>query len=281
MSDLDIMGMVYINESTTPSTVSNIEETKKDNIFYVRFDTNLQDFDVENRNHRYYDGDNIWDRIVHDPKIQSLLKTNGWFGEYDHPVADKVGDKLSPERIQNVPPMLQAFRIERPRRVGNLLQATIQTANGTIGEKFGKDIITGWLPQFSCRAFATIINKHNKPYVQVKKLITYDGVTYPSHAIAHGISKPQVTNKAVTTFESVTDTIHDVVVPLKDILIDAGKDPNVQTICEAFELTLDDFVGFDNSKEHVIIRDENNTIFADINPNTVKRVNEFYNSFNV
>lgn len=278
-NDYESMGMIYINESTTPSEVFNVTEStdSTNNIFFVRFDTNLQDFDVENRNHRYYDGDNVMDRIDHDPKIQSLLKTNGWYGEYDHPVSDVVGKKLSPERIQNVPPMQQAFRIENPRRVGNVLQATIQSANGKIGEKFGKDILTGWLPQFSCRAIANMISKNGKPYVNVRKIITYDGVTYPSHAIAHGISKPKVSTADVATMESVSD-----IIPLTEILKDVGNtDPNVQAICEAFDLSIDNFIGFDETKEHTIIRDENNLIYADINPNTVRRVNDFYNSFRI
>ena len=39
--------------------------------------------------------------------------------------------------------------------------------------------------------------------------------------------------------------------------------------------------GFDAGKQHVIIKDENNYVYANINPKTVKKVNEFYNSFNI
>ena len=51
---LSPMGYVYINESFSDSTgIKNVDTCKRNDLFYVTFDTNLQDFDVENRNHRY------------------------------------------------------------------------------------------------------------------------------------------------------------------------------------------------------------------------------------
>lgn len=289
MSDLikenDPMGYVLVCESfSSDNTIQNLDSKKNADIFYVTFDTNLQDFDVKNRNQRYYDLDNIWE-CIQTEKIQSLLKTNGWFGEFDHPQPEVVGEKLTPERVQNVPPKFRAFKIMAPRRSGNILQAKIQSAQGQVGEGFAKEIIAGWLPQFSARCIAKMISKNGKPYVQVRRLITYDAVTFPSHAIAHATSEPVVHTKSLT--ESVQDTIdtakekiNGIIIPLKEILMDVGKnDVNTQMILESFDLSFDNLVGFDKEKKHAIIRDEDNMIYSNISPDTAKRVNEFYASF--
>ena len=74
------MGYMYISESFNSNpNVKNVNTTRNPDLFFVTFDTNLQDFDVENRNHRYYDASNIMECIRSD-KIQSMLQCGGWFG---------------------------------------------------------------------------------------------------------------------------------------------------------------------------------------------------------
>ena len=226
--DDEPMGYVYINESfSSDSGIKNIDASHRADLFFVTFDTNLQDFDVENRNKRFYDASNIMD-CIHTEKIQSLLRTGGWFGEFDHPAPEKAGEKLSPERIQNVPPEKRAFKIMNPRLEGNVLKAKIQSAQGPVGEGFGKEILAGWVAQFSCRAIATMVMKHGKPYVMVKRLITYDAPWFPSHAVAHATSPAIVTTKSFTesvetAIESAKDKINDVLIPLKEILMEVGE----------------------------------------------------------
>lgn len=71
------LGYMYISESVVPTNgVKNINTNRSADLFFVTFDTNLQDFDVENRNHRYYDANNIMECIRSD-KIQSMLRCNG------------------------------------------------------------------------------------------------------------------------------------------------------------------------------------------------------------
>lgn len=288
-----LLGYMYISEAVSLDTnnmVRNLDTAKPKNgvnLFYITFDTNLQDFDVENRNKRYYDGDNVWE-CFQTEKIQSLLRTGGMFGEWGHPMAYKAGEKLSPERIQDVPQEFRAFKIMNPKKIGNLLTARIQSAQGTVGESFGKEVLAGWIPQFSLRAIAHMVSRHGKPYVIVKRLITYDAPWYPSHKIAHATSSPQVHAETFTesahesSLENAQDYINGVMVPLKEILMDVGRsDVNANAIMEAFDLDMDCLAGFDAGRDHVIIRDDDNMIYANINPSTVKRVNDFYNSFNL
>lgn len=284
------LGLVFISEAVSNSDIKNIDGHTENvggvSLFYVTFDTNLQDFDVKNRNQRYYSAYNIMECIQCE-RIQSLLRTGGWFGEaFNHPFAELADQKLSPERIQDVPGDKRGFKIMNPHLSSNVLKATIQSAQGEIGESFGKEILAGWQAQFSARAIATMIMKNAKPYVQVRKLITYDAPYFPSHAIAHQTSEAKThvktfTESVGTALESAKDKINDIMVPLKEILLDAGRtDVTTQLILESFDLSEDNLMGFDSDKKHILIKDEDNVIYANINPNTVKKVNEFYNSFN-
>lgn len=282
------MGYVYINETSNEGQVSNVITESKADIFYITFDTNLQDFDVENRNHRYYDAANVMSCINNDERIQSLLASGGWFGEFDHPEAVYHNQMLSPRRLQNVPPECRAFKIMQPHLVGNVLKAKIQSAQGAVGESFGKEVLAGWIPQFSARAIAAMVNKNGKPYVNVRKLITYDAPWFPSHRCAHATSRPKVTTKSFEDFgmmaesaiDSASEEINGVMVPLKDILENVGNtDVNANAIMEAFDLPMENLAGFTPDRRKVIIKDENNVIYANIKPDTVKKVNKFFESF--
>ena len=71
-------------------------------------------------------------------------------------------------------------------------------------------------------------------------------------------------------------------IPLKEILESVGKtDVNTQMILESFELTADDIVGIDKTHNFAIIKDNDNTIYANINPETKHRVDDFFNSFKI
>jgi regulator of extracellular matrix RemA (YlzA/DUF370 family) len=48
---------------------------------------------------------------------------------------------------------------------------------------------------------------------------------------------------------------------------------------EAFDLPMENLYGFSKDHKQVIIKDDNNMVYANINPETVKKVNEFYDSF--
>ena len=71
---IDDLGFVYLCESAdTPLTkVGDLKIYNDNNIFFVEFDSVLQSFGVENRNHRYYTAENVW-QAIQSPKIQDLL----------------------------------------------------------------------------------------------------------------------------------------------------------------------------------------------------------------
>ena len=294
MNITDDMGFVYVAEQTTPEDmkISNLKVTDKGHVFFVEFDSGLHSFEIINRNERQYLRSNIEECITSSEKIQSLLADNAWYGEMDHPMVKKAGEKLSPQRIQNVWMPNRSHKIMKPRFEGNMLFATIQTSSGTeAGRGFANEIIQGLHPSFSCRALAALKLINGKPTVIVRKIITYDWVLYPSHkeahinGTAHGVVKDiqAVTESALEKGKTfIKNKSEDILLPLKEILESVGrKDVNTQIIMESFNLDSDDLIGIDPTKKYALIADENNVIYSRMNPETVKEVHEFYNSFNL
>lgn len=270
----DVMGFMYIKEDVSPADNKpmNIHVVDKPSLFYIEFDATMQSFGVMNRNHRMYEIDNVWNCITGDPKIQDLLKNSGWFGEMDHPNAEKKGEELSAERILNPNMGNTSHKIMNPRRSGNLINATIQTDSGTdAGINMAKKVLQGMTPRFSARAVAELTNKNGQPVVNMKKLITYDWVLYPSHVEAHALTKPEV--KTVTCESAQDSTTYTMIMPLKEILEYAGsKCVNSQVIMESFELDKNALMGFDKTGEHIVMKDKDNIIFSKMDSKLRKEV---------
>jgi hypothetical protein len=145
----------------------------------------------------------------------------------------------------------------------------------------------------SCRAIATMIMKNNKPYVQMKRFITYDMVSYASHKEADTVGGYTPINKQVRTVkESVSDKIkskalpmiesvnNDIVIPLKDILTNLGNtDVTTQVVLESFNLDTDNIIGVTKNHKQIIIENDGNYIYTNINKDSVNKVNDFFSSF--
>ena len=92
------------------------------------------------------------------------------------------------------------------------------------GMNSAKKMVQGFIPEFSCRAIASMMIKNGKPTVNVRKIITYDWVLFPSHREAgQNTSAPTkfVSKVANVVTESVNDLVEaskDIMIPLKEIL---------------------------------------------------------------
>lgn len=271
------LGFMYIAEQVSPldNKPSNMTIHDEHGAFYVEFDTILQTFMDINRNRRRYISENVQRCINTDERIQSYLADNGWYGEQDHPAAEFQDKKLTPERIQNIKMDNTSHKILNPTFTGDVLKARIQTDSGcAAGINMTKKIIQGLIPGFSCRAFASINLKDNIPTVDVKRVITYDWVLYPSHKRAHSISPNKYVNKTVNVInESVSE---DVCVPLKEILEYAGeKNVTSQIIMESFELNNDSLVGFSKDANHIIVKDKDNMIYCNMDLKLKREVSSY------
>lgn len=282
------MGFVFIEEETSPeqNVVKNFDVVDKNGVFFVDFESCLHSFDVMNRNSRMYEGANI-QSCLETERIQSYLKHGGWFGEMNHPTPEYKDKPLSPERIQDIKMDNTSHKMLNPHIENNLLVSRIQSDSGTeAGMNLARKMIQGFIPGFSCRAIASMMLKNGKPVVNVRKIITYDWVLYQSHREAEQITSTptkfvtKVANTVKEVTERVETTASGIIIPLKEILESVGKrDVNAQIIMESFDLTNDDLVGFSPDHKHMIMKDNNNMIYCNIDQESRKKVNEYLRSF--
>ena len=280
------LGIMLIEEQTSPedNVVKNVDVIDKGyGVFYVKFRTCLHSFDVLNRNSRMYESANIQE-CLNTERIRSYLSHGGWYGEENHPTPKYKDMPLSPERIQDIDMDNTSHRMLNPHVENNLLISDMETDAGTAaGMNLARKMVQGFIPAFSCRAIAGLMLKNNKPVVNVRKIITYDWVLYQSHREAEQITSAPTTfvNKfADTVNEASENTANDVAIPLKEILESVGRtDVNAQLIMESFDLTYDDMVGFTPDHKNLLIKDNNNMIYCNIDPATRNKVNDFFRSF--
>ena len=279
------LGFMYLAEQTTPddNVVKNLEVHNKDGIFYVDFESAIHSFDVINRNSRMYRAKNVMDNLQTE-RIQHYLSHGGWYGEQNHPISKYKDKPLSPDRIQDIDMDNTSHRMLNPHLEGNLLVSRIQSDAGTkAGMNLAKKMVQGFIPGFSCRAIAMMGLENGKPVVNVRKIITYDWVLYQSHREAEQLRNvdTKFVHKSAPTMSIVSEcTGEDVMIPLTEIFESIGQtDANAQMIMESFDLNISDMVGFSKNQKHVIIKDNDNMIYCDIDPTTRKRVHDFLRSF--
>jgi uncharacterized protein YozE (UPF0346 family) len=282
-------------EQTSPDDykINNVTPHNELGATWASFDAVLHSFDVLNRNRRMYDGNNVWTCIKTSDRIQDGLRKSGWFGEMDHPGQNFTNMALTAERVQKIDMGNRSHKIINPQLKGNLLIARIETCAGTeVGIGMARDIIQGLIPSFSCRSIAVMKYRNGKPYVEVKKIITYDWVLYPSHKEAEMITKPEIYNdRQKVVLESadmnMTSTFmeysKDFYVPMtefadfKDLL--ANSDGNVEAVLESCDYAVDDITGFDPATGNLIIENSGNVLFVNTNRNTKKKVEDFLLSY--
>ena len=273
MSNLNLNTFCYIREQTSfPSDYKENFGYKIYNMgdrFYLIFDAILQSFGVMNRNQRMYDADNIMDRINNDDYIQSMLRLNSWMGEIDHPAATKEGETLTINRISNPDMKLTSHYIRKPRLNGNLLEATIQTdSSNKHGMNMAIKIVDGKIiPCFSARVLGALTNKGGKPVVNVRKLITYDWVLYPSHREAEA----KITQPIQESVQQAAKLANTVVIFLPELakMATAGS-KEASWLCESFGLSMNDIVGVTATGNSVVLTENENVYIQPINDKIVR-----------
>lgn len=163
-----------------PSKVTNLSVMKENGLFYVRFDANLQDFNVFNRNRRMYMGDAMVPSLNAE-HIMELQKKQSWFGEAGHP------DTEDPKRILTIDPKLISHRIVSHTATNAGCKGTIETLDTKHGREMTKLILQHMEPAFSLRALAPLIKKGDGSCIIKSKahIVTYDWVILPSHKTAY------------------------------------------------------------------------------------------------
>lgn len=240
----------------------------KGNRFYVLFSAVLQSFMVMNRNKRMYDLANIMNCINTDPYIQDQLRKNSWMGCIDHPAPMFQGQELTMQYIGNVDPKMTSHYIRKPHAEGNLLVANIQTdSSNKHGMNMAIKIVDGKItPCFSARVFGELTNKNGQPIVNVRKLITYDWVLFPSHPEAEARMK-QPLQEATDTFKDANITM--IFFPQLAQMA-AASSKETEMLCESFGLNIEDVIGVTSTGNSLVIQENANTYVQPITDKFVR-----------
>lgn len=172
---------VVMEQVTEPSPIQNVKEIKRDGLLYLKFDTVLQSFEVQNRNKRIYSGDAIMESLAA-PHVQELLRKKSFVSEYGHPLSKDMS------RVTQIDPARVCGRINSYYRVGNLLKGEFETFDdGALGTVLTRRILQGMEPAYSLRAVAKLNKtKDGKDIMNTKAhVVSYDTVILPSHVEAY------------------------------------------------------------------------------------------------
>jgi len=170
-----------IRESVSnPVKPINLKKINTDNLFYLQFDTVLQEFNIRNRNERLYVDKPMMESLAA-PHINELISKQSWCGEAGHPTSD------DPKRILTIDPKLISHKILTFNLSGNLLKGTIQTLdNDHFGKDMTKSVLQGMEAAFSLRALAKVVKTATGGLINSRgHIVTYDWVILPSHDKAY------------------------------------------------------------------------------------------------
>jgi len=275
--------LAYISEQTSyPSdykTPFGYTVHDRGNRFYLTFDAILQSFGVMNRNKRMYEAANVWERINNDEYIQTQLKQNSWMGEIDHPSPQYAGQELAMNRIANPNSERTSHYIRRPRLNGNLLEASIQTdSSNEHGMNMAIKMVDGQIvPCFSARVLGELQNKNGQPVVNVRRLVTFDWVLYPSHAEATAkINQPIAESAGV-----IENEIGSKILYFKELAQMAAKNSDdAKWLCESFQLPIDAVVGVTSTGNSVVVQENKNTFVVPIMDKQIRyKTNQMLNDW--
>lgn len=272
----EIAAYLIMESATETVPVKNLEVFDKGPLFYVRFATNLQDFNVKNRNNRIYLG-NVMVPSLNADHIMELERKKSWFGEAGHPVTDDI------KRILTIDPKMISHRIISHEASYNKCDGIIETTCTKYGKDMTSLILQNMEPAFSLRALASVVKKpDNTQVIQTKAhVVTYDWVILPSHRSAYrDESKPiekvvkSINDDGNVVNECTLTPVHESM--LKDFI--SMESTNVKLISDVCEIALESMELSDDMK-NVILRESGRTYIIPIEEKIKKDINNYLRRF--
>lgn len=262
-NDCNKIAAYLITESVSePAKVDNMKVVKENGLFYLRFETYLQDFNVLNRNKRMYMGEAMVPSLNAE-HIMELQRKQSWFGEAGHPDSD------DPKRILTIDPTMISHRIASHTATNQGCRGVIETLDTRHGREMTKLILQHMEPAFSLRALAPVVKRGDGTSVIKTQahVVTYDWVVLPSHKTAYrDESKPitkviqQIANDGniVTTEATITPVEESVI---KDFILTESM--NVKVISNVCEVMLES-AAISKDLRSVILKEGNETYIVPI-----------------
>lgn len=210
MKKNEIICSILMETTTNPVQPQDVQVIDKNGLYYVKFYTNLQDFDVKNRNGRIYEGVPMMEGLNAD-HIQELIREGAWLGEYGHPLDNNMS------RVLTIDPKLASHRILSLDVTNKGAKGWIETLTDGYGRSFTNNILQGMEPAFSLRALASVTRTGGNQIIKSKpRIVTYDAVILPSHKIAYRDKSTNIETKIISggraterVMESSSNTMND------------------------------------------------------------------------
>jgi hypothetical protein len=179
-SDNRIAAYMISESAAEPAKVDNLEVLRENNLFYLRFKTRLQSFNVFNRNKRMYMGEAMVPSLNAE-HILELEKKQSWFGEAGHPSSE------DPKRILTINPMCISHRVVSHNATNDFCDGVIETLDTRYGREMTKLILQHMEPAFSLRALAPLVKRGDGTSIIKARahVVCYDWVVLPSHKDAY------------------------------------------------------------------------------------------------
>lgn len=162
------------------SSYTSTPEIVSDKCDVTIFKAIIQEAELPNRNKRIYSKRALEEAIAR-PMFQEKLRTKNFFGEAGHPMEESLQRQTYIDQ-RNISHIITDVSWE-----GNLLMATIETANTQAGKDFQGLIRQGAKVSFSMRGVGGSVRKKDG-YDFIDSglhILTYDWVVFPSHEKAY------------------------------------------------------------------------------------------------
>lgn len=268
----EIAAYLIMESTSDPVQVSNVQVFDKNSLFYLRFETTLQDFNVKNRNNRIYIGESMV-QSLNAEHIMELQRNKSWFGEAGHPMSDDI------KRILTIDPKLISHKIVSHEATTSRCTGIIETLDNEYGRQMTKSILQGMEPAFSLRALAPLVKRPDGVSIVKARshVVTYDWVILPSHKVAYRntnkpiekIVKKVIADGNVVNECSVTPVVEDMI---KDFI--AMESVNVNLISSVCEVALESMT-LSNDLKHVILKENGSTFIVPLEDKIKLDINHY------
>ena len=175
-----VIGYVF-HEATMNEGELRSVEVKRNGV--IKMEAVLQEANLPNRNGRVYPR-TVLEKALSSNFIKEKLSTNSLLGEANHPENPNIQRQLNID-INNVSHKINRFYWDP--KDSNLLIGELETAATDTGRNFAGLISENHMvPSFSMRGTGDVVKNGSRVTVKDPlRLVTYDGVNFPSHSKAY------------------------------------------------------------------------------------------------